>query len=151
MPGIIRPKSRFSSISGDRKKEILYCKKCYDVGLPAVLGSRIYGENEVIPADFDNWRQCHTCGELYPLFEIRGQPDNLESDIEPLKNPFQQIGAKMFPVPWSRYHKGKEKHKSQLNKYSKSVYKVRTSRLEDPEDEDIRSLIKQGHKVEYQR
>ena len=148
MPGITRSKSRFSSMKGVRDNQTLYCKICYDVGLPAVLGPRVYGIGEVIPADAENFRQCENCGRVYPLYEIRGESD-LEVDIEPLRNPFAQIGDKMSAPKFSQYHKGKTKRKSQISLAAANVYKVRSSRVDegDPDQDDLNTLIKQGAKV----
>jgi hypothetical protein len=59
------------------KPEIKLCQKCKDVGVRSVLGARIYQPNEfgevIIPADVDEWRQCHTCWKIYPVYGVKGE------------------------------------------------------------------------------
>lgn len=147
MPGIKRNTSRFVSISDGVKVEILQCKICADTGLQGVLGPRIYGINEVIPTDADNWRQCRDCGRVYPIYEVRGQSE-IEVDIEPLKNPFDQLSSSMSTPDFARYPKTRTPRKKTIAKDAPNIYKIKTSKEDDLDnDEEINSLIRQGHKV----
>jgi hypothetical protein len=149
MPGIRRAASRFSSIKGTPKIEILYCKACNDVGLQGVLGPRIYGENVVIPSDADNWRQCQTCGRIYPIYEVRGESD-IDVDIEPLKNPFEQLATNMGHPDFAYYPKTRQKKKkSNVATTGPNIYKFKVSKQDTDAtiDEEINTLIRQGYKV----
>ncbi len=47
----------------DSKDKITsYCPNCIEAKVYELLKERIYGQNETIPEDNDNWLQCHRCG-----------------------------------------------------------------------------------------
>ena len=51
----------------DTKKS--YCKHCLEFGFKVQLRNRLYPDNEPIPVDHDQWRQCHECGLIVPVYE----------------------------------------------------------------------------------
>ena len=58
------------------------------------LGNRIYfpdefGKTAILP-DADKWRQCHSCGTIYPIYQVK-QEAELTSLTEPRDNPFKFI------------------------------------------------------------
>ena len=59
------------------------------------LNNRIY-QNETIPIDHDQWRQCHECGTIVPIYEI-GKESSIKDVVETTDNPFD-IGTSFLGV-----------------------------------------------------
>jgi hypothetical protein len=157
MPGIKRRKTIFSSINNNKEDDTRYCDRCYQVGAPCILGRRIYGADEVIPSDDDLFRQCHTCGTVYPLYAARHLDDAQASDIVPVANPFSIYSTKMETMPFSQhgpkyFAKKNKQDQRKLGNKSISKYYVETSQADkDKEDKDISSFRRAGHIVKNVR
>jgi hypothetical protein len=68
----------------DSKKS--YCKHCLEYGFKIPLRKRIY-QNEPIPSDHDQWRQCHECGLIVPVYELQKESE-IKDVVETVENPF---------------------------------------------------------------
>jgi hypothetical protein len=64
-----------------------YCTNCQSVGVHNKLKSRILNKGEVKSPDYDDFKQCHECGTIVPLYEVKNQ-GKLEGIVEPSDNPF---------------------------------------------------------------
>jgi len=71
----------------DNHEKISYCKNCLEYGFMVPLKSRIYADNEPIPVDHDQWKQCHTCGLIVPVYELQKESE-IKDVIETSDNPF---------------------------------------------------------------
>jgi hypothetical protein len=72
------------------KETISYCPRCKPRQL---MKERIYEPDEfgkiVIPWDYDYWRQCHRCGIILPIYNLKGE-GRLKSELVPVTNPFDK-------------------------------------------------------------
>ena len=59
------------------------------------LNNRIY-QNEPIPVDHDQWRQCHACGTIVPIYEIEKEA-TIKDVVETVDNPFD-IGTSFLGI-----------------------------------------------------
>ena len=148
-----RRKTRFTSLSNHHEEETAYCDRCYKLGRPCILGPRIHQPNEVIPPDDDNFRQCRTCGRVYPRYALKHLDDSEASDIQPVDNPFDMISTKMEVAPFSqhgpRYFKKKMKQDQErlANNSNQTRYIVRSSlegKDDETDDDDIRAFKRNG-------
>lgn len=63
-----------------------FCLTRYGFQVP--LRNRIYPEGEPVPKDKDQWRQCHDCGTIYPIYELQKE-SQIKDVVETVDNPFQ--------------------------------------------------------------
>jgi hypothetical protein len=73
----------------DDDEKISYCKHCQEFGFLVPLKNRIYPNNEPIPVDHDQFRQCHECGEIVPVYELEKEA-SIKDVVETVENPFDQ-------------------------------------------------------------
>jgi hypothetical protein len=71
----------------ETEKKVSYCRKCLEYNILAPLKNRIYAKGQPIPLDNDNWLQCHECGEIYPIYEKKNEPQ-IQDFTEIVDNPF---------------------------------------------------------------
>jgi hypothetical protein len=64
-----------------------YCKHCLQFGFKVPLKNRIYPDNELIPVDHENWKQCHECGSIVPIYELEKEA-TIKDVVETVENPF---------------------------------------------------------------
>jgi hypothetical protein len=89
---------------------------------------------EKIPHDHDLWKQCHECGQIVPIYEVKKE-SKLQDFIEISDNPFDQ-GKSIVGLG----NKGKK------NKYQKMREKLQ-ERIDNEPDLDIKQEIKKGNQV----
>jgi hypothetical protein len=71
-----------------------YCKHCEKFGLKVALKNTIYSDGESIPVDNDQFRQCHECGNIVPIYELEKEA-SIKDVVEIVDNPFD-IGKNEF-------------------------------------------------------
>lgn len=71
----------------DDDQKISYCKHCLEFGFKVPLRNRIYPEGQPLPADHDQFRQCHDCGLIVPVYEIEKE-SQIKDVVETSDNPF---------------------------------------------------------------
>jgi len=91
----------------DTKKS--YCKHCLEYGFKVPLRYRIYPEGEPIPADHDQWRQCHECGLIVPVYELQKESE-IKDVVSTVENPFDE-GTAFLGVDSRKLSKKKRKDK----------------------------------------
>jgi hypothetical protein len=92
----------------DTKKS--YCKHCLEYGFKVPLKNRIY-QNEPISSDHEQWRQCHECGLIVPVYELQKESE-IKDVVETVDNPFD-IGKSFLGID-SRSARRKMKKKKEL-------------------------------------
>jgi hypothetical protein len=73
-----------------------YCKECLKFGFFVPLKNRIYPEGEQIPIDHENWKQCHECGSIVPVYEIEKE-SSIKDVVETVDNPFD-VGTSFLGI-----------------------------------------------------
>ena len=68
-------------------ERVSYCRKCLEYGFRVKLKNRIYPKGQPIPPDNENWLQCHSCGEVYPIYEKKNEA-MIKDFVETVDNPF---------------------------------------------------------------
>lgn len=109
-------------------ENISYCKHCLEYGFKVPLKNRIYPNNEPIPVDHDQWKQCHECGSIVPVYELEKE-STLKDVIETSDNPFD-IGKNEFLGIDSR--KARKKRQRQKE-------------FEDINDDDLKRDLRKGN------
>jgi hypothetical protein len=119
----------------DTKKS--YCKHCLEYGFKVPLKNRIY-QNEPIPVDHDQWRQCHECGLIVPVYELQKESE-IKDVVETVENPFD-IAKNEFLGIDSRA--SAKKRKTQRDKQKE---------LDDIKDPDLKRELggAQTHLISY--
>jgi hypothetical protein len=77
----------FSEDKEEEDEKISYCKECLKFGFSVPLKNRIYPNNEPIPVDHENYRQCHECGTIVPVYELEKE-SSIKDVVETSDNPF---------------------------------------------------------------
>lgn len=85
-----------SEFSDTDEKNISYCKHCLEYGFQVILRNRIYPEGEPVPPDHENWKQCHECGLIVPIYELQKESE-IKDVVETVDNPFD-IGTSFLGV-----------------------------------------------------
>ena len=104
---IKRPK--VGALSNKQGEGLAYCPDCIKFNVKQIMEERIYLPDPLtgkttIPADADLWRQCHRCGKILPVYNLKKE-GRLVSDIPIKQNPFDR--AKVAVIPNSRIGKNK--------------------------------------------
>jgi hypothetical protein len=117
----------------DTKKS--YCKPCLEFGFKVRLRNRIYPEGEPIPADHDQFRQCHECGLIVPVYELEKEA-SIKDVVETTDNPFD-IGTSFLGID-NRTSVGGKKAR---------IKKKRQKEVDAINDIDIKREIQKGNQV----
>ena len=88
---IKRPK--IGALSNKQGEALAYCPDCIKFNIKQRMEERIYLPDDTgkttIPADADLWRQCHRCGKILPVYNLK-QEGRLVSDIPIKQSPFDR-------------------------------------------------------------
>jgi hypothetical protein len=87
--GQITTKETYGIISSEDVPEISYCPRCKKQGWDSILKGRVYLPGESIPSERDLWQQCHDCGQLVPIYQVKKERKLLDF-VETSSNPFDQ-------------------------------------------------------------
>jgi hypothetical protein len=119
-----------------------YCKHCLQFGFKVPLKNRIYPDNEPIPLDHDQWRQCHECGLIVPIYELQKE-SQIKDVVETIDNPFD-IGTSFLGIDKRTSVGGKNARKK----------RERQKQLDDIKDDDLKRELAKGNTlisyIEYQ-
>ena len=112
-----------------------YCKHCLEYGFKVPLKNRIY-QNEPIPSDHDQWRQCHECGLIVPIYELQKEA-TIKDVIETTENPFDSAKDQFLGTDNRTSVGGKNARKK----------KERQKELDAIQDKDIKMELQKGNQV----
>jgi len=145
---MINRRSRYGIIdfteddNSDNEKIISYCKHCLEYNIRVPLRNRIYPNGEPIPVDHDQFRQCHSCGLIVPVYEIEKEA-SIKDVKEVSDNPFD-TGKDFLGIDSRTSIGGKNARKK----------RERQRQLEDIKDDDLKREIAKGNTLisytEYQ-
>jgi hypothetical protein len=93
---IRRSNPEIIDFSENEKDKISYCKECLKFGFYVPLRNRIYPNNEPMPVDHDQWKQCHECGSIVPIYELEKEA-SIKDVVETVDNPFD-IGTSFLGI-----------------------------------------------------
>ncbi len=134
--GQIKQKRSIGIIGSDDEQLIIsHCTRCKKQGFLSVLGERIYPTDEPIPHDHENWKQCHTCGQIVPIYEAKKE-SRLHDFVETSTNPFDQ-GKSITGL-------NNKVKKSPFQKQRQILF----DRIEQEKDEDIKRELRKGNIIE---
>ena len=162
MPGITRrPRIGIVDVTKiqdneNRRSNIIWCLNCEKAGIHNRMGKRIYPdiktvdangivtyEKPVIPADADQWLQCHACGEIIPEPFARGEGEiQVSSEYEEMEmdNPFEFGHVIIEPVGEPR-----KIDRSKLQNLQQK--KIRRKQLEEIKDSDLKKELSEGGEI----
>jgi hypothetical protein len=117
----------------EQGEAISYCPTCAKGGIKQKMEERIYLPNEfgktIIPADANLWRQCHRCGLILPIYNLKHE-GRLKSELVVQTNPFDK--GKTAGIQANRLGKSKRGKQSEEDFY---------------QDEDLKREIRKGSQV----
>jgi hypothetical protein len=106
------------------------------------LKNRIYPDNEPIPVDHDQWKQCLECGLIVPIYEIEKE-SSIKDVVETVANPFD-TGTSFLGIDKRTSMGGKNARKK----------RERQKALQDIKDDEVKREIAKGNTLisytEYQ-
>ena len=108
-----------------------YCKHCLEYGFKVPLKNRIY-QNEPIPVDYDQWRQCHECGLIIPIYELQKESE-IKDVVETVENPFDIAKNEFLGTD------------STISAKKRSRQKDRQKELDDIKDDDLKRELASGN------
>ncbi len=115
---------------------------CLQFGFKVKLRNRIYPNNEPIPVDHENYRQCHECGLIVPVYEIEKE-SSIKDVVETSDNPFDS-GTSFLGIDSRTSVGGRNARKK----------RERQKQLDDIKDDEVKSELAKGHTlisyIEYQ-
>lgn len=123
-----------SAIKAQGGEAVSLCPKCNDNGKKQKMEERIYRPDPVtkktiIPWDHHLWRQCHRCGLILPIYNLKHE-GRLTSSLTPSINPFKDKGE-------TRGISNNRIGKNRRGKREEDRY----------EDADVKMEIKQGNTI----
>lgn len=74
--------------------EIRYCEHCSKYGKNK-LGSKILKSGEQKQPDYEDWLQCHTWGNIYPVYEAKFE-SKIKDCVETTDNPFDEANGQVL-------------------------------------------------------
>jgi hypothetical protein len=129
-----RSRAGIVDFSEDKEDEkISYCKNCLEYGFSVPLKNRIYPNNEPVPVDHENYKQCYECGLIVPVYELEKE-SKLQDVIEVTNNPFDQ-GKDFLGIDKRTSVGGKNARKK----------RERQRQLDDINDDDVKRELAKGH------
>ena len=146
---MIKRKARFGMVDPDVEKpsyeKKAYCKKCFQLARRlSVLQPRYYPDlkpNEPLPQDHDNWRECYTCGTIYPTYNVKVE-SRLGTAVGSVPlNPFDRDVGYMETVGQGEAGLGR------LPKDKQQERKWKAEELDKVKDLDARRLANSGKRL----
>lgn len=119
------------------KPEISYCPRCEKNDILSILKERIYPKDQTIPRDHELWKQCHECGQIVPIYEVKKE-SSLKDFVETSTNPFDQVDHNSIVALDNK----KKKTRAQKDR------ERQLKEIEKETDEDIKREIRMGNTVE---
>jgi hypothetical protein len=124
----------------DTKK--YYCRHCLEFGFKVQLRNRVYPNNEPIPVDHDQWRMCHDCGLIVPVYELEKE-SKIKDVVQTVNNPFDS-GTSFLGI---------DKRTSVGGKITRKK-RERQKQLDEIKETDLNAELAKGHTLlsytEYQ-
>jgi hypothetical protein len=131
---IIR-KKKVSILDDEDEEHISYCPRCEKLGYLSVLKNRIYMPHELVggkvPYDHDKWKQCHECGTIVPIYEVKKE-SRLVDFVETSDNPFDDENT-IIGLGNRRSLTAIQKEREKL-----------LERIDQEKDEDIKRELRKG-------
>jgi hypothetical protein len=144
--GIRRLKDKHSSVGvvyseSNDVEEIAYCQRCLEIAnARSKLRNRIYlpdsSREIIIPPDADKWRQCWTCGKVYPKYEVK-QEGKLDDFTEATDNPFDFGDGHARSVEVRKFDRSGRTQRKRKPKQDLEQYK----------EDDIKDALRKGSKL----
>ncbi|MGI8720565.1 MAG: hypothetical protein ACR2KF_08595 [Nitrososphaeraceae archaeon] len=136
MGGITRKKQSIGIITGsdDDEEVISYCPRCEKQDYLSILQERVYLPDQPIPSDHELWKQCHHCGQLVPVHELKKE-SKLQDFVQVSSNPFDSKKA----VVGLGNKKPKDRRQKELDKIRE--------RIDMEKDPDIKRELRRGNLV----
>ena len=76
---------------------IRYCEHCFKNGFKNKLGFKILRPAEQKQPDYEDWLQCHTCGNIYPVYEAKFER-KIKDFVKTTDNPFDEVKGQVLGV-----------------------------------------------------
>ena len=123
----------FIDFNADGEGTIRECLHCLKYEIRNKLGPKILKKGELKSSDYENWLQCHSCGNIYPIFQTYPESE-IRDTLQTVTNPFEEQASIFLSV-------GRRKVKDRRNKYQD----------EDPDiAEEIRKHGSENVRILYQ-
>ena len=118
------------------KEPVSFCRSCLSYGHQSILKSRVYPKDKPLPADYDQWLQCHSCGEIFPIHEKKNEA-MINDFVETIDNPFDIDKNAILAIDNRTSAIGKEN----------IIKKKRQKESDEIKDTDIKRELQKGSQV----
>lgn len=120
----------------EEPEHVSFCRSCLSFGHQSILKSRVYPKDKPLPADYDQWLQCHSCGEVFPIHEKKNEA-MITDFVETVESPFDLDRNAILAIDCRNSSDGKQN----------IARKKKQKELDEIQDKDIISEIEKGNNV----
>ena len=110
---------------------VYWCRHCLEYNFKIPLRNRVYPDNEPIPVDHDQWRQCLECGLIVPVYELQKESE-IKDVLDTVTNPFDLAKDSILGV--DNRQTTKKKRRSRL----------KPDELDDIKDKTLKAELRKG-------
>lgn len=107
---------------------------CLDYGFKIPLRNRIYPEGEQIPIDHDQYKQCHECGLIVPIYELQKESE-IKDVVETVDNPLDVAKDSFSGID----------RRTSVNGIKARKKRERQQELDSINDDDVKRELAKGH------
>jgi len=118
----------------EKEEATYYCKHCEEFGFKVQLLNRVYAKGEPIPIDHDQFKQCHTCGTIYPVYELQKESE-IKDVMETTSSPFDVAKDQFLGVG----------RRTSVNGIKARKKRERQQELDSINDDDVKRELAKGH------
>ena len=122
----------FVDFEGDEGK-IRECPHCLEYEIHNKLQPRILKKGEIKPPDYDDFVQCHECGNVFPIYEAHFESE-IKDSLETTDNPFEGNESIFLSTDSRKEQRRKGKQKTRF-------------KIGEHEDTEIQAEINKGNIV----
>jgi hypothetical protein len=124
----------FVDFNADGEGKIRECPHCLEYEIHNKLQPRILEKGQVKPPDYDEFIQCYSCGNVFPIYEAHFESE-IKDSLETTNNPFEGNESVFLST---------DNRATQRRKGKKQKSRFKVGENEDPE---IQAAIDKGNTV----
>ena len=103
----------FVDFNADDVGKIRECPHCLEFEIHNKLKPRQLKKGETKPPDYDQFIQCHECGNIFPIYEAHFESE-IKDSLETVNNPFENESIFLSTDSRATQRRKGKKHKSRF-------------------------------------
>ena len=123
----------FVDFNADDIGKIRFCPHCLEYEIHNKLKPRILKKGEIKPPDYDDFVQCHECGNVFPIYEAHFESE-IKDSLETTANPFEGNESIFLSTDSRKEQRRKGEQKSRF-------------KIGEHKDPEIQAAIDKGNTV----